>query len=438
MALALVPIIGAVSMGVEASTWFFMGRAAQNAADSAAVAAADNGAAGGSGSAWLAEGRANARTYGFTDGSNNVTVSVVNGVTCPDGTAVCYQATVTKVMPIYMTRVVGYNGDTSIGTQRAKTITSVALAEATFNSIAFASCISAVGSDTNVPKANKTAISGDGTPAASGPGCSLSAVGPSPSSIGCTGSNGLGANYGFATGTISGSGNNNVCVTSSTLAPSFVFCDPFAASPASGCAASTYASAVSSAVSSAPSCTATPTTFASPLASSACYNTNFTVPGDLTGPSSGAVIVLTNGANLDMNGHSATNVTFIFTQGTASAPGSLTGQNSSVSISAPATGSLSGIAVYQMASSSCTQSNCDNWTVTGSRTIDITGLIYLPYTNASFGGSVNTTSTGKCFISVFNSLAVNGTGYVLDRSGCSSDGLNSVPTVLRYRAALVK
>jgi hypothetical protein len=130
-------------------------------------------------------------------------------------------------------------------------------------------------------------------------------------------------------------------------------------------------------------------------------------------------------------------VTFIFTKGSASAPGSFNGSNSGVTLSAPQSGALKGIAAYQIATSSCTHTVCDDWTINGGpgRVIDVTGLLYMPYTNASYGGAV---SSGNCFISVYNSFSVNGTGNVLDRSGCDTRGPGSLPTVLRYRAALVK
>lgn len=74
----------------------------------------------------------------------------------------------------------------------------------------------------------------------------------------------------------------------------------------------------------------------------------------------------------------------------------------------------------------------------GNGTVNVTGVLYLPYTNGSFGGNVQLKSGGNCFIALLNSFATNGTGYVLDMSKCKADGVGALPSVLRYRAALVQ
>jgi Flp pilus assembly protein TadG len=467
-ALMLVPIIGVLAMGLEASSWFVMSRAAQNAADSAAVAAANSAnsttVTGKTYPQFAAEGWAAGRRYGFADSnttptsaacpapyssktcyqisSNNAAIRIANGVTCPDNTATCNLAIVTKSVPIFLTRAVGVLGDTTVGAGRGVTVTSVALAEP-ISAVKFPSCITAMGSDGTVPNSNKTAISGNGTPNANAGGCSLSAVGASPSSIGCTGggANGyaLGALYGFATGDISGSANN--CVVTPTKIASFTYCDPFAATkPGCDAPAYDYATAVDNARKAATSCTGAPSTFKGAVLTAAvyCYNSAVNLDAPITGASGGTAIIVTNGANVNLKGYSATDVTFIFGDG-VTAPGSfVTANNEDVTITAPATGNLKGLAAYQVAPTACTASKCDNWTVGGRTKIDITGAIYLPYTNGSFGGNVQLTSSKHCFVSIFNSFAVNGTGYVLDRSGCEAQGLSVLPTVTRYRAALVK
>ena len=62
-ALALPALIGVTGLGVEVSYWYLTQRSMQNAADSAAVAAATNGTA-----SYGAEARAAAAKYGFVDG----------------------------------------------------------------------------------------------------------------------------------------------------------------------------------------------------------------------------------------------------------------------------------------------------------------------------------------------------------------------------------
>src|ERR1700674_135946 len=100
----LFPImIGGLSLGFEISNWYLNTRWMGNAADSATIAAASNG-----GSNYDVEAKAVAAQYGFVDGSNNVTVTVSNTAGCPSGGNTCYSVTITKVMPLYLSQVVGF------------------------------------------------------------------------------------------------------------------------------------------------------------------------------------------------------------------------------------------------------------------------------------------------------------------------------------------
>jgi Flp pilus assembly protein TadG len=456
MALLLVPLLGALSMAVETSNWFLISRATQNAADSAALAAANNGTTTlKNGSVeYVSEGLANAASYGFANGSNNVTVSVATTTStdpCPDGaTTTCFKATVTKVVPIYLTSVVGFRGDTTIGTARAKTITSVAYAEP-LNAISFPSCLTTVGSDANAPSSWPSALSGNGTPTASAPGCSISAVGAS-SSIDCTGNNGLGAVYGFSTGGFNASGNH-ACVTNATTGSSFTFCDPYAASGNASCTAGTagYVSSATSGASGTPCVTTSVGNGANAvdqmtaITASCTYSTAngaLQIHGALS-PSTPMVIVVSGaGATVSFDSavtSSTNNITWIFT-GTAANPAEFSG-SSSINITAPNKDcmcNLSGIAAYQSIAGSCTSAQCGHWYLNGSQTISVSGLLYMPYTDASFGGSVTELSPENCFISTFNAFQDNGTGLLLNEAGCKDAGLGTLPTVLRYRAALVK
>jgi hypothetical protein len=460
MALLLVPLVGALSVGVETSNWFLIGRAAQNAADSAAVAAATNNSSivvHGAQAEYLDEGQATAASYGFTNGSNNVTVSVASGQTCPDGTSTCYKATVSKVVPIYLTAIAGFRGDTTIGSVRAKTITNIAYAEAM--NVGYPSCLTAVGSDTTV-QGNSTAISGNGTPTASAPNCSIAAVGASPSTISCTGSNGLGAPYGFASA-FSPSGNHQCTGTEAKPSASYTFCNPYAASGNSSCSAGT-ATAVSNAVTSASSTPCSVTTVAghgngnnattyqmSAITASCTWSSGgntLSLTGDLA-PTSPMVVVVSGGGYLDMGTHSSSNITWIFTN-SSGGPGTFA-SGSNINITAPDVPSnpltptvpgnpLNGIAAYQVASACTSSSLCDSWSLSGNNTVQVTGLLYLPYTNGSFQGAVGETSTGNCFVSVFNTFSDGGTGLLLDEKGCANAGLTSLPQVQRSYVALVK
>ncbi len=127
VALSMVPLVGVLSLAGEVSSWYVYNRAMQNAADSAAVAAATAGGDGNT--AFQTEAQAVAKTYGFINGTNNATVTAVNGVTCPDGKVACYTVTVSRPEPLYMAGVVGYQGNTTIGSQKAELISAAATAE---------------------------------------------------------------------------------------------------------------------------------------------------------------------------------------------------------------------------------------------------------------------------------------------------------------------
>ncbi|HET9160557.1 MAG TPA: pilus assembly protein TadG-related protein, partial [Caulobacteraceae bacterium] len=79
-ALMMPILLATFGLSFEGAHWYQAKRAMQNAADSAAIAASMNG-----GSSYDSEARAVAAQYGFTNGVDNVTVTVSNAATCPAG-----------------------------------------------------------------------------------------------------------------------------------------------------------------------------------------------------------------------------------------------------------------------------------------------------------------------------------------------------------------
>ena len=82
-ALLIVPLVALMGIATEGGSWFLVQRAAQNAADSAVLAAAINGTAKPSGTTYISEAKSIAKNYGFQDGADNATVAPVNGQPCP-------------------------------------------------------------------------------------------------------------------------------------------------------------------------------------------------------------------------------------------------------------------------------------------------------------------------------------------------------------------
>jgi Flp pilus assembly protein TadG len=122
-AIAMPVLVGMAGLAIEAGNWYQTKRSMQNAADSAAVAAATN-----FGARYFHEAKAVTGQYGFTDGVDNTTVTASDTATCPTGQTTCYSVTITKNVPLIFSRLVGFAGSTTAGNRRAVALTSVAVA----------------------------------------------------------------------------------------------------------------------------------------------------------------------------------------------------------------------------------------------------------------------------------------------------------------------
>ena len=122
-ALAMPVLIGVTGLGVEVSYWYLTQRSMQNAADSAAIAAATNGTAN-----YSAEAKAAAAKYGYVHGANNISVTASNTAPCPSGGANCYSATITGYVPLFLSQVVGYRGTATVGGSQQTMLSAKAVA----------------------------------------------------------------------------------------------------------------------------------------------------------------------------------------------------------------------------------------------------------------------------------------------------------------------
>src|SRR5258708_32840979 len=110
MGFLIIPLVGALGIGFEVSSWYMNGRGMQNAADAAALAAATNG-----GANYDVEAKAVAAQYGFVDGANSITVAASNTAPCPDGVNNdCYSVTISGAVPPLVSQVFGYLCDTTL------------------------------------------------------------------------------------------------------------------------------------------------------------------------------------------------------------------------------------------------------------------------------------------------------------------------------------
>jgi Flp pilus assembly protein TadG len=203
MGFLLIPLVGALALGAEVSNWYMTTRGMQNAADSAAIAAATN-----AGSNYDVEAKAVASQYGFVDGTNTISVAVTNTAACPGGGNTCYSVTISGYVPLYLSQVVGFQGDTTLNGTPEKKLSSVAVAKQSTQPhdvclLALAGSGAAQGIRTN------------GAPTGNMNGCDSM----SNTAAQCNGSN-LGLGISFAVG------SNNGCGASQISNPAMT--DPYA------------------------------------------------------------------------------------------------------------------------------------------------------------------------------------------------------------------
>jgi Flp pilus assembly protein TadG len=432
MGLLLVPLVGGLGIGFEVSNWYMKTRAMQNAADAAALAAATNG-----GANYDVEARAVAAHYGYVDGTNNISVAVSNTATCPSGGTNCYSVTISGSVPLLVSQVVGYRGDTTLNGAGAKRLSSLAAAQPRTQPqelcmVALAKSGVAQGIRTN------------GAPVANMNGCNVM----SNTAAQCNGSN-LGARLGLAHGTSNGCG-----ITPISNVP--VVADPYAS----------LASNIPALSSS--GCTAANSYQETKHGNSYSVDSHNQLSGSLnltggnnfkcgdqmltadvvinTPPGAPAVLVIENG-QLDLNGHTLTTssgsaVTLVFsgdnTGSYTHAPTDNTnGSGGRLDLTAPNSGPWSGVAIYQDPSLT---SGVDVSAAGNSPTWNITGLVYMPHASVTMKGAVDKGTNGhQCFVMVADNFQISGTAGILktDIGECGQAGLTMPTATVPARPALV-
>lgn len=403
-ALMMPVLLGSFGLGTEVASWYANQRLMQNAADSAALAAASNASAN-----YGVEAAAVTAQYGYVNDQNGVKVTASNGITCPDATPGCYSVTITKPLPLILAQFVGYSGDATFGGAPAKEITATAIAKR--GTVQRPYCLVALGS-------SGTTLRTNGAPFADLSGCNLMSNGDAT----CNGHD-LGADEGDAHGV-----NNGCGINKSSNMPTLT--DPYshlASNIPSDTCGGNYPQE--------PGKKGTPLPSSNQFAGSYLWSGVQRVCGDmeLTGPvtinnSNGpAVLVIYNGS-LDTNGYTLqtaadAGLTIIFagSNGYDHAPEG----GGTLDFAAPTSGTWSGVAIYQAPNLT---SGVDVSAAGNSPTWDITGLVYLPHSSVTFSGAVNKSSNGRsCFAMVVNDVTINGTGSILAHGECGSAGL-TMPT----------
>jgi Flp pilus assembly protein TadG len=432
LALMMIPMIGVFGMGAEASSWYLIQRAAQNAADSSAMAAATNGCdpaaachTSRNSATYVQEAVAVANQMGFV--SNTATTVDAAKVNCPGGaTPDCYQVTISRKIPIYLVRVVGFNGDATLDGARAQTVVATAIAKPNANGSTY--CLLALGTGTSIVS--------KGGPKIDMEGCKVATNG----SASCSGHD-LNADEVAAYGTDSG------CTGAGGVSRSGV--RPAVTDPYSGrLAADTDLQAK---IDAHPCPNYDPGVIAAGSLSLnkdapqiLCGNQTLAGNVNVTTPLDGGIIVIDNGSLIIPSGMTLktladSGLTVIFISRTPAPVGAthILDGGGTIDIAAPTEGKWSGVAVYQ----DPTMTTGVSFTDAGnSPTWNMTGLVYLPHADIQFRGIVNKASNGHdCFALVVNSITSKGTGTILEKqTECRLSGLTPPTGGNLVRQALVQ
>jgi len=429
MAFLLPPLIGALGLGFEVANWFMITRAMQNAADSAAVAAATNGT-----SNYGIEAKAVAAQYGFVDGTN-ATVTASNAAACPGGGSTCYSVTITQSVSLFLSQMVGYRGSTTLNGVAAQQLTSTAVA--TQDTIQVPLCLLALGTS------GAQDIVTNGNPRANMTGCNVMAN----TSARCNGSN-LGAPYGLAHGSDNGCGVIQVSGV------------PTVADPYAYMASNIPSNALNSCGGNFPQETKTQGQWAPPSSNQwsawpppnaiSLGDNTWVVCGDqqVTGnvtvnTPSGAVLIIENG-QLDITSGNTlstaagSGLTLVFSGTNGGSYIHAPTGGGTLDIAGPTSGTWSGTAIYQDPSLT---TGVDLSAAGNSPTWDISGLVYMPHSNLTLSGAVNKSTNGQaCFVMVMDEITINGTGDILSGNtpdNCARAGVNLPQATVPARGKLV-
>ncbi|WP_050422905.1 pilus assembly protein TadG-related protein [Bradyrhizobium tropiciagri] len=412
MGLLLIPLLGALGIGFEISNWFLTARGMQNAADSAVLAAATNG-----GSNYDVEAKAVAARYGFVSGVNNISIAVSNTAACPGSGNNCYSVTISGLLPLYLSQVVGYRGDATLSGTPAKQLGATAVAGHPNSPTDF--CLVALGPNgirTNgAPKANMQ--------------CNTMSNANST----CNGHD-LGAPVGAAHGT-----NNGCGIRQYSNVPAFV--DPYAAwagkIPTNPCASYPQE----------PAKKKDPALPASnqwsglqSLSGTVIVCGDLQLTGDVTVDAPANALLVIEDGQLDTNGYTfastkGSGLTVVFSGDNSGSYTHAPTGGGTLNFAAPTSGTWSGVAIYQDPKLT---SGVDISAAGNAPAWDITGLVYLPNSSVTFSGAVNKAGFGKsCFVLVVKDITVNGTGMILPNGECVPAGLAMPSTTIPGRATLV-
>ena len=399
LAISLSVVAGFAGLGVEAGSWYYTKRGMQGAADTAASTAASALAAGEPSSTFAPQAKSVAACYHFVDGSNGTTVAVNYPPASGD-----YQSSPAVEVIISQPQKPLLS---ALFMSTGPTISARAVALAN-TSLTGQACVVAL--DPN----DVTSVTTSGSTALSFPGCSLYVDSTSPSALTMTGGATIDASTAYLVGGVSGSGLTTANGIYTGVDP---LIDPYlnAAVPSySGCDSTNYkltAGAIET----------------KSVGSSGVYV--FCKGVTLLGGSSltlGAGTFIIDQGLLDIGGGgtltatSGTTIILTTSNPTKSCATTKIDGGAVLSITAPTSGALSGIAIYQ--DRACTDPSATN-SLTGGGTQNIVGAIYFPGEAVSYSGG---SPTGGAVCTQLIAWTIAFSGGSTFNNNCTGTGTRSV------------
>jgi Flp pilus assembly protein TadG len=401
IALTFTLLVGFAALGTEVSQWYSIRRTMQGAADSAAYSAATAKWNGASSAAYTSEAKSVTASYGFTDEVNGAVVTVNNppasGSHTADGNAV--EVLISRPQPLQLARMF-LSGPPTLNTRAVATLNAGGNA-----------CVLALD------RGNVTDVSDNGNTTLNMNNCNLWVNSPSNSALTLNGQATINANAAFISGNYTTSGQASLNTTAGTFTGAAPANDPYAdvSIPSySGCNQTNY-----SLTGNAP-----PVTFTPGSSGIMVFCNGLSVSGGNTVNLSPGTYIIDRGSFSVTGGstiYAPSGVTIILTSSTGSdyATTSIAG-GSDVTIVAPTSGPLSGLAIFQ--DRNAPQNANPTNSFTGGTTQKITGTIYLPNQGVTFNGG---TTTGGARCTQLVALTITFNGNAAFNNNCQGVGIRA-------------
>jgi hypothetical protein len=399
LALSLSGIIGFAGLGTEVASWYVTRRAMQGAADAAAATAASALAAGTTSSGILAnEAKSVTAAQSFADGSGGTTVIVNYPPRSGDyQSSPAVEVLISQPQPALLSKLFLPEGPTL-------SVRAVALAN---TSLTGQACVIAL--DFN----NETSTTTSGSTLLDFPGCSLYVNSPSPSALTMTGGAAIHAKVAYVVGNVSGAG---LTATDGVYVGVDPLIDPYAnaAVPAySGCNVNNYKVTGG----------ASDTKAVGPSGVYVfCGGLTLTGNSSLTlGP--GTFIVdrgqLAIGGGSSLTATAGTTIILTSSNPAQACATTKIDGGAVLTLTAPNSGPLSGIAIYQ--DRACADHSSSN-SMTGGGTQNIVGAIYFPQQIVDYSGG---SPTGGAQCTQLIAWKINFNGSSSFQNNCTGTGTRS-------------